>query len=262
MSLTNKTLKDSYIDILQMDNSNGGVDSTVRKVKDGSGDESSISLSDDQFVVKPVDGDTVAAMLVQNKSGDIVLRVDTNNQLVYGSGNIVNTQYAYFGQQSANENFTANTHHPIPFQTYNATTTLASPMNFGTSTDPASSFTTSNSAGSSAADLVPHLWYVADNISIDAVYSIEGADAATGDTTRMHLFSYDFTSGSTSALTNGTLVAHNSDVTNDGNEQSYLSTWTVDSAAVTAGKVILAFLRSDSVNSDYSISIKIKYHLT
>jgi len=78
----------------------------------------------------------------------------------------------------------------------------------------------------------------------------------------MHLFSYDFTSGSTSALTNGTLLAHNDDVTNAGSEQAYLSTWTIDSASVAANKVILAFFRSDSVNSDYSLNITVKYHLT
>ena len=106
------------------------------------------------------------------------------------------------------------------------------------------------------------MWRLPDAISIDSVTSIEGADTATGDTTRMHLFSYDFTSGSTSALSAGTLLAHNTDVTNAGSEQAYLSTWTVDSAAVAAGKVILAFFKSDSISSDYSISITVKYHLT
>ena len=51
-------------------------------------------------------------------------------------------------------------------------------------------------------------------------------------------------------------------VTNAGSEQPYLSTWKVDSASVASGKVILAFFRSDSVNSDYSVSITVKYHLT
>ena len=133
---------------------------------------------------------------------------------------------------------------------------------FGTGTDPATTFTTADSNEERASDLVPCLWYVNDDISIDAIKSIEGADAAGGDTTRMHLFSYDFTSGATSCLTNGTLLGHNSDVTNAGSEQPYLSTWTVDSAAVSAGKVILAFFRSDSVNSDYSIQVTVKYHLT
>ena len=77
----------------------------------------------------------------------------------------------------------------------------------------------------------------------------------------MHLFSYTFNSGSTSALASGTLLAHNSDVTNAGSEQVYKSTWTVDSADVDANKVILAFFKSDSVASDYSVNITVKYHL-
>ena len=105
------------------------------------------------------------------------------------------------------------------------------------------------------------MWLVPDNITIDAVYSLEGADQAAGDTTRMHLFSYTFNSGSTSALASGTLLAHNSDVTNAGSEQAYKSTWTVDSADVDANKVILAFFKSDSINSDYSVNITVKYHL-
>ena len=59
----------------------------------------------------------------------------------------------------------------------------------------------------------------------------------------------------------GTLLANNIDITNAGAEQPYLGTWSVDSADVTAGKVILAFFRNDSVNSDYSINIQIKYHI-
>ena len=135
-------------------------------------------------------------------------------------------------------------------------------MDFGTGTDPDDSFTTANTDTQYASQIVPMMWRVPDNITIDAVTHIEGADAASGDTSRMHLKSFDFTSGSTSCLTNGALLAHNSDVTNAGNEQAYLSTWTVDSASVTAGKVILCFFRSDSVNSDYSINVCVKYHLT
>ena len=74
--------------------------------------------------------------------------------------------------------------------------------------------------------------------------------------------SYDFTSGSTSALTNGTLLGHNSDVTNAGSEQAYLSTWTIDSSSVVSGKVILAFFEQDSTNGDFSVSVTVKYHLS
>ena len=133
---------------------------------------------------------------------------------------------------------------------------------FGTGTDPATTFTTADGSGTRASDLVPVMWYVPDAISIDAVYGLEGADTATGDTTRMHLFSYTFTSGSTSALTSGTLLAHNNDITNAGSEQAYSGTWTVDSAAVTAGKVIVATFLTTDVTGDYSATVIVKYHLT
>ena len=263
MSLTGKTLAGSYKDILQVDNSNSGIDTALRVIKDGEGTASCAYLSDDLLRVIPQNDDTNATLEVRTNSGTSVFKVDTTNQLVAASGNTVNTQYATFsiGYTEAT-NFVDDTHHPLTFSSANYGATTASIPDFGTGTDPATTFTTSDTNKYRAGDIVPCLWYIPDAISIDSVTSIEGADNATGDITRMHLFSYDFTSGSTSALTTGTLVAHNSDVTNAGDEQAYLSSWTVDSAAVASGKVILAFLKSDSINSDYSIQVTIKYHLT
>ena len=263
MSLTNKTLANTYKDILQMDNSNGGVDTTTRSIKDGEGTISALSLSDDSVVIQPQNDDTTSTFRVRAKTGEILLLGDSSNKVAKSLGNILNTQYAHFGVGNAGSaSFADDTHQAIPFGSQWAVSNSSYPPAFGTGTDPATTFTTSDGNGTRASDIVPVVWYVPDAISIDAVTSLEGADNATGDTTRMHLFSYDFTSGATACLTNGTLVAHNSDVTNAGSEQPYLSTWTVDSAAVTAGKVILAFFRSDSVNSDYGINIKVKYHLT
>jgi len=171
------------------------------------------------------------------------------------------TSYAYFGISDEETNsYSANTHYPIPFMTMDSG--VAEDISFGTGTDPATSFTTADGATTDASNLVPMIWYVPDNIEIDAIYSIEGSDHATGDTTRMHLMSYDFTSGSTSALTNGTLLGHNSDVTNAGSEQAYLSTWTIDSSSVVSGKVILAFFEQDGTNGDFSVSVTVKYHLS
>ena len=71
-----------------------------------------------------------------------------------------------------------------------------------------------------------------------------------------------YTSGSTSCLTSGAVVANTSaDNTNAGNEQPYLKDWTIGTADIDAGKVLLCMFRSDSVNSDYSLSVTIKYHL-
>ena len=258
MSLSGKTLKDTYIDLLQLDNSNSGTPTTVRNVKDGAGNSTALMVSDDQVRINPVNDDTTLALAVRATTGATVLGVDTTNQLVSASGNTINTQYAYFSVVITHfSSASANEHYAVPFVNGNNAATT-SYISLGTGTDPATSVDTN----SVAYKLVPVMWYIPDNMTIDAVYSLEGADAATGDTTRMHLMSYDFTSGATSPLTNGTLLAHNSDVTNAGYEQPYLSTWTVDSSDVVAGKVILAAFRSDSNNSDYSLTIKVKYHLT
>ena len=260
MSLTDKTISGSFKDLLQMDNGNNGVDTSTRYIKDGEGTQSALAISDDTVAVRPNNDDTTGAFNVVSALGTSVLAVDTTNQLVTASGNIVNTQYAYFMvDMSDTSNFAANTHQPIPFQ--GGMSSILYPPTFGTTTDPALSFTTSDGNGTRASDLIPMIWFVPDAISIDSVTSFEGADAATGDTTRMHLFSYTFNTGSTSALTSGTLLAYNSDVTNAGSEQAYKSSWTVDSEDVNGGSVVLAFFRSDSINSDYSKNIVIKYHL-
>tara|TARA_R100000655_G_scaffold7635_2_gene20324 strand:- start:5350 stop:6126 length:777 start_codon:yes stop_codon:yes gene_type:complete len=258
MSLSGKTIKNSYVDLLQLDNSNSGVPTSVTAIKDGAGSNTALQLSDDNVRVLPQNDDTATAFAVRAKSGSTVLSVDTTNELVSASGNTVNTQYAYFSVVTTHFSAAAaNEHYAVPFANGNNAATT-SYISLGTGTDPATSVDTN----SVAYKLVPVMWYIPDNMTIDAVYSLEGADAATGDTTRMHLMSYDFTSGATSPLTNGALLAHNSDVTNAGQEQPYLSTWTVDSSDVVAGKVILASFRSDSNNSDYSLTIKVKYHLT
>lgn len=264
MSLTGKTLAGSYKDLLQMGSSNNGIGTSPTPVSDGEGTKSALLISDDSVLVTPRNDDTTSAFGVLSTGANAVLSVDTTNILVYASGNIVNTQYATFAIRSGQStNFVDDTHHPLPFQSSTYASSLSGyvPV-FGTGTDPATTFTTAEGNGTRASDIVPVIWFVPDAISIDSVTSFEGADTATGDTTRMHLFRYDFTSGATACLTNGALLAHNSDVTNAGSEQPYKSSWTVDTAAVTAGKVILAFFKSDSINSDYSISVVVKYHLT
>ena len=177
------------------------------------------------------------------------------------------TQYAYFGIGSAGitSSNVAGTHYPLYFGGaigYLQTIAVGDQANhFGTGTDPATSFTTADATDQRASALIPYMMYVPDNISVDAVYSIEGADAATGDTTRFHLMSYTFNSGSTSCLTDGTLVAHSDDTTNAGSEQVYKSEWNIDSASVAGGKVLICTFESDSVNSDFSYQAILKYHL-
>ena len=261
--LTGKSIASAYKSLLRINDDTDGIKTTAEVITDGEGTRSSLSLSDDIVTIRPNNDDTTTLLGVRAKGGTTLLQVDSTNSVVkagVGQFNVL-TQYAYFGVGYADfSSLAANTHYPIPF-TGTGVQNLTADVDFGTGTDPDDTFTTADTDTQYASQIVPCMWFVPDNISIDSVTSIEGADNATGDTTRCHLKSFTFNSGSTSCLTGGELLAHNSDVTNAGNEQAYKSTWTVDEASVSSGKVILAFLRSDSVNSDYSINITVKYHL-
>ena len=264
MTLVGKTISSTFKSLLRVDDNLNGVGAGLKDVTDGEGTVSALSIADDIVMVKPQDDDTTGVFSVKDKDANFLLRVDSNDDVVKVNGgqDIANTQYASFGVTSIDSAaYAADTHQAIPFQGIGHAD-LTYPPAFGTGTDPATSFTTAHGNGTKASDLIPCIWYIQDNISIDAVTSFEGADTATGETTGMHLFQYTFNSGSTSALASGTLVAHNTPFANAGSEQGYKTTWTVDSASVDSGKVILAFIEAAStVNSDYSVNITIKYHL-
>jgi hypothetical protein len=225
--LVDTQIRDSYKSVLRVNDNTNGIDSSLEVVEDGAGTDSPIKVS------------TTNVTILDHQ---------------------VNTQYAYFGITNGFDSpYAANTHYPIMFN--GQLLAAESDVDFGTGTDPDDTFTTADTDTQYAAHIVPLLWRVPDDITIDSVTHVEGADNATGDTTRMHLKSFTFSSGSTSCLTAGALLAYNSDITSAGNEQAYLSTWTVSSGNVDAGKVILCFFRCDSVNSDYSINVTVKYHL-
>ena len=257
--LTSKTPSATYKDLLKIENSNSGVDDTMRQVESGDGTGSALHIEKNSVRVQPATDDA-NAFHVRDDDGNVKFTVDTTNDLVSSLGHYNNTQYAYFGIDAAySAQYAANKHYPVPF--VRTLSSSQADVDFGTGTDPDDTFTTADTDTQYASQITPMIWRIPDNITIDSVTHIEGADTATGDTTRMHLKSFTFTSGATSCLTAGALLAHNSDITNAGNEQPYLSTWTVDSADVDANKVILCFFRSDSVNSDYSINVTVKYHL-
>ena len=258
--LKDTTIAAGYKSILRVDDNNG-VGGTAIRVTDGEGNNSSFRVSDDELSIYPAsDGN---AFDVRTAGGSSRFRVNTSTPFVQALGHYVNTQYAYFGVNYNDfSHSAANTHYPIPFMAASGGATANNDVDFGTGTDPDLTFTTSDTDTQYASQLAPMMWLVPDDITIDDVYAFVGADAATGDTHRIHLVQYTFNSGSTSALSSGEVIAHSaSDTVNAGNEQAYKETLTKDVTDISAGKVILAFFRSDSVNSDYSISITVKYHL-
>ena len=260
MSLTGKTKAASYKDLLQMNNSNNGVDTGAKNVVDGEGTASAIYLSDDTVGIKPNNDDTTAAFQVKDSNSNALFTVDSTNDLIKaGIGQrIVNTQIQQFGFSSASA---------LPSSTNTWTALPAgqrlggAAVEFGTGGTPDTTFT----IGSTADDIVPCFFYVPVNITIDSCNVWLGADAASGDDVKFSVMSYDVvtTAGATAGdLSSGTENCVSAGIlTGAGYEQAYFKQLTVSSANVDAGKVIMAFVHSASTNSDLSINMQLVYHL-
>ena len=80
---------------------NTGVDSTTRNIQDGSGVNTAISLSDDQFLIKPINDDTTTCLDVKASDNSSILTVDTDNKTVLCGSEQINalTQYQNFRAQ-------------------------------------------------------------------------------------------------------------------------------------------------------------------
>ena len=261
--LSGKTISQSYKSLLRVKDDTYGVRQSLNVITDGEGTEAAMSISDDSVRVQPRNDDNSAVFAARTQGGTDILKVDSTIPAVRAgvNQNFVNTKYAYFGVNSIDSaDFTDDTHMGVPFNG-NGYGDLDNIPAFGTGTDPATTFTTAEGNGVRASDITPCLWHVQDDITIDSLTLYIGADTATGDTARFHLMSYTFSSGSTSALTSGAVLASSLDNTNAGSEQVYKMTISPTIADVDAGKVILACFRSDSINSDYSINLTVKYHL-
>ena len=259
MSFTGKTKASTYKDILQLDNSNTGVGTTLAVVKDGEGVSSSLLISDDQVSIRPQNDETTNTLDVRSQSGNQLLVVDSTNSLVKTglTQTSVNTQIQHFGFSSGALLPTNTNWQGIP--SFGQET--QSRLEMGSGSTPNTSLTVSINGD----DVVGHIFYVPVNLTIDSCSVWVGADAASGDTVQFSVMSYDIdTSNSATGgdLSNGAEhCVSPSTITSAGYEQSYFQQLTVSTADVDAGKVIMAFIKSDGTNSDYQVNMNLVYHI-
>ena len=261
MSLTGKTKAGSYKDLLQMNNSNSGVDTNPRAVVDGEGTTSSISISDDSLYIRPNNDDGTNLVRTMNVAGNDIFTVDSTNMLVKaGEGqNIVNTQIKDFCITSVNSM-------PSSANTWTALSSIGSArfvsvVELGTGSTPDTSLTISTTAN----NVAMAMWYVPLDITIDSCNVWFGADAASGDNVKFSVMSYtaDNANGSTSGdLSSGVEnCVSPSTITGAGYEQIYYQALTVSLANVAAGKVIMACVHQGGTNADLTVNMQLVYHL-
>ena len=261
MSLTGKTKASSYKDLLQMNNSNSGVDTGTKQVVDGEGTASSIAISDDALRVAPNNDDSIALFLVRDKDGNGLFLVDSTNDLVKaGIGqHIVNTNIKEFGLDftSASPD-TADTWHCL---TSSSNHTATNELEMGTGSTPATTLTIATNAYAA----VKHYWYLPFNITIDSCNVWFGADANDGDVVKFSVMSYTVDTGNGS--TGGDLSSgvencvSPATISGAGREQAYYQALTVSTADVDSGKVIMACVAQDGTNADLTVNMQLVYHL-
>ena len=266
-SFTGSALKDVYKDILQTNNSNTGIGASLKQITCGDGDETSLFLSKRQFKVQPsLDNTTSSA--IYDKDGNALLVVDTTNDLVkLGIGqHTANTQYHQFGVFDFSP--TAGEHHALMNNSWMPEVTVytgeANGSAWGgTGTNPATSLT----LASASHELVPALWLLQGNITIDEVNYMMGSDAAS--TINLHIMQYDMVAGSGSTagdLSNGVVLAQTGSADDSlspvttGDDRVSSGTLTINTADVDSGKVIIAFAEASDTD-DMTINLNIKYHL-
>ncbi len=261
MSLTGKTKAGSYKDLLQMNNSNSGVDTTPRAVVDGEGTTSSISISDDNLYIRPNNDNGTNLIRTMDLAGYDIFSVDSTNSLVKaGAGqHIVNTQIKDFCITSVNSQ-------PSSANTWTALSSIGSArfvaaVELGTGSTPDTSLTISTTAN----NVVQAMWYVPLNITIDSCNVWFGADDASGDTVKFSVMQYavDSANGTTSGdLSSGSEVCVSpSTVVGFGYEQAHYQALTVSSSRVDAGQVIVACVHQNGTNADITVNMQLVYHL-
>ena len=260
MSFANKSPSETNKDILIVDNSNNGVDSTVRSVKSGSGTESSVSVSDRSLKVKSVTNNTVA-LDVQNSGGTSRLAVDTTNDTVKALDNHLNTNYKDFGVYDFSPSI--GVHYPMVANNMmfsDSGDDFVGTTDFGSGTDPA---TTWYASAGTPKIVVASMWRLQGDIYIDQASGLITAD--DGQHFTFHIYSYDLSVslGTTGDLSNGTLLAHASSTGALSASEVLIRaiTFTIDSASVASGKVIIAFVEGTSGSDDITCNVNLKYHL-
>ena len=242
--------------ILQFGHSgNNGTPTSTTSIQAGDGVATSVSLSDDVLQVQPQNDDSVGSLLCKNSGGSNILAVDTtNSKVLMGASQVPATLFKEMGLYDFSP--TAGYHYPLIANTMHFESAYAGDNDWGNGADPATTLDVSGLTQQENAIAV--YWYLENNITLDSVRFMATADGSA--TLNFHLFAYtldtssnygDLSAGAVHA--NGTVAATNSTIKT--------GTFTLDTADIDAGKVVVGFVENVTDTSDVSVSFQIKYHI-
>jgi hypothetical protein len=260
-SFTGKTFASFYKNILGINqSSNTGVDATGRKIQDGAGNNTAISLSDDDLSVNPVNDDTVRTFRVQKQNNSTVFSVDTTNSKVLAGASQVSVNTFYQTFSAYNIAPVAGEHMPLLTApaTYFGTTSVE--MSLGSGTDPATTY--DMSTGNLANNLLTSIFMLPHNVTLDSASVLFTVTSSDDETLNFHIMSYAIRTdnGSNSGdLSSGVVVADSAEQTVDRTSIDYLAL-AIKSADVDAGRVLIGTVESTSTEQ-VSANMILTYHI-
>ena len=267
--MTGKELKDVYKDVLHTDNGNTGLSTTIKQITCGDGDGTSLSLSTSKLKVQPI-VDSATQSLFTDKDGNALFTVDTTNDLIKaGIGqHTANTQFKSFGLWDFSPS--AGEHHNLvtsPGLTTTSDSDFTGEVNGGAWGGTGANPVTSLTVASAAKELVPSLWILQQNISINAIQYIMTSDSASTISLQVLCYSLITGSGATAGdLSSGTVLAQTGSADDSlspvttGADRTSNGTLTINTANVDSGKAIVVFAEASDTD-DMTVQVNIKYHL-
>tara|TARA_R100000700_G_C3165843_1_gene140982 strand:- start:726 stop:1514 length:789 start_codon:yes stop_codon:yes gene_type:complete len=258
-SIENQAPSSWWRKILQIGNAgNLGASPTATVVQDGTGVNTSLKLGTNGIDLQPntADGRVLRCL---DKSGTAKLTVDSSASTVTaGSFNVI-TMIKEFGIYDLSP--TAGYHYPLVANNMfipASATAFDADNDWGNGTDPATTLDVSGLTQQENAVAV--YWIVPAAITLDSVTGLVACDDSDAATINLHLMSYTLdTSSNHGDLSDGTV--HASGSTTCTNAQIKKVLCTLDSASISANKVVIAFVENATDTDDVSVSIQARYHI-
>ena len=260
-TFTGKSFSTFYKNILGINqSSNTGIDATGRKIQDGAGNNTAISLSDDDLSVKPVNDDTTRTFRVQKQNNDTVFAIDTTNSKVFAGSTqtVVNTFYQPFSCHLLTP--VAGEHMPLLAVPAGYYATALAEQSLGDGADPATTY--DMSTGNLAANWVACLFPTRTNMTVDSCDVYFTSNGGAESTLTFHLMSYaiDGDNGGTSGdLSDGVVVADSGTQAVDRTSIDFLSL-SIRNADVDISRILIATVESTATNS-VTVNMNLKYHI-
>ena len=169
------------------------------------------------------------------------------------------TYTQYFGISEINMG-TAGYHYLMNNGMMNASPVGGDSSALGNGTDPATTLDFSALTDTDTEDTIAAYWYVPINCTITEVKALATTDGTTSETLRFHVMQYDLdTSSQHGDLANGVLKASSADIASLTAASLKVGAFTLDSADLTAGKIVIVTIEADDASDKISAQVYINY---